>query len=244
MALPMASGPAAPGKSLCPASLGMQKTRSCFQHRLPQSKQGAGPAAPAQTALPPGSTLLGRDRKALEAGSTLALLSPAPIPPATFLLPPPQGRGVPSPHIPPLVPRSCSCPGTHLPPCPRMLPASRGAAGGAALSCCLKGSSVLRPRSWGRSHFVFSCTQAQDSLLSSATSSLRASVSPSWEMTETPQHEGAGGGGSRAQALCQGGDAPWGSAPRYPIKPRDEPPARPAEGRAEQQRELLQQPNS
>lgn len=186
----MASRPAAPGKSLCPIGLGMQGTRSCFQHGLPQSKCRAGPAAPAQTALPPGSPLLGRDRKALEAGSTLALLSPAPIPPATFLLPAPQGRGVPSPVRSSagsrglLLPRH---PPTSVPTCSRLTGVQLRRA---ALKHCLKGSSVLQPPSWGRNHFVFSCTQAQeDSLLSSATSSLRASVSPSWEKTEMLQHQ-------------------------------------------------------
>lgn len=58
--------------------------------------------------------LQGRDRKALRAGSTLALLSPVPIPPATFLLPAPQGRGVPSPA------HSCTAGSAQAPtsPCP------------------------------------------------------------------------------------------------------------------------------
>lgn len=86
-----------------PPAWGCGEQAAAFSIIFPEQVLGR-PSSSSPDSSAPRLPLLGRDRKALEAGSTLAVLSPAPVPPVTFLLPALQGRGVPSPRIPPLAP--------------------------------------------------------------------------------------------------------------------------------------------
>lgn len=173
LALPMASGPAAPGQPLIPPARGCRKQGAAFSTAIP--KLSAGQARePRPRQLCPQAA--GKGQEGSGGRQHFSSFITCPDPPATFLLPAPQGRGVPGPAHSCrglLLPRtqlraSLLLPRTHL----RALAQDPSQ----TFSNPAQDPPPLSPGMLSAHQHCVLCTQAQDWLLSSAMAPFRASV--------------------------------------------------------------------
>lgn len=187
----MASGPAAPGQPLIPPARGCRKQGAAFSTAIP--KLSAGQARePRPRQLCPQAA--GKGQEGSGGRQHFSSFITCPDPPATFLLPAPQGRGVPGPAHSCrglLLPRTHLRPSlillrTHL-PCPQGCSQLTG-----TVSSIPKHKTCCFPQQWH--HFVLQFPSAE-------------------------KHQRCSGPVSRGKEE-QAGDAPQGSlcltAPREP----------------------------